>query len=311
MKPQVFIIINPYSHQGKGWRRWQQVRSTVVQQLGAATELVSEKGFSLKSIIPLISGQPETILVSAGGDGTMNHLCNFLLEEAAAFIPGISIGAVGLGSSNDFLKPFRQTIHNIPVRINLSEPAQWRDLGLVHYTDEQGQSRQKYFAINASFGATAMGNWKFNHPGRILKWLKKTNTSLAINYTSLATILGFRNINCTVSYDDRRQTVSVSNINLLKIPFIAGSLRYNQAIEPDDEKFGLNICKDMSKFELIKTLLDLSKGRFVENKKKSSGYVNAFELRSGKPVIFECDGETEKSSFIRVKLVPRALRFLH
>jgi diacylglycerol kinase family enzyme len=310
MKPIVHILINPYSHQGKGWKRWQLVKDKVLAELGEARELICEKGIALSQLLPSFDDDRQHVIISAGGDGSMNYLCNFLLREIPGAIPRIRIGAIGLGSSNDFLKPFQRSIHNIPLRINLARPGYWQDAGLATYIDNQNKTGQKYFIVNASFGATAQGNWNFNHPGPVLKFLKRTHTGLAIQYTSMSTILGFRNKSCTILYNNQQQKISLSNINILKIPFVAGSLRYDQPISPDDERFGLNICKDMNRLELIKTLLDLSKGKFEGNDKKHSGYVNEFELSADSPIVFECDGETEKVSRVQIKLLPRALQFL-
>lgn len=310
MNQEITIIVNPYSHQGKAWKRWQQLKEVVRAELGAFRELICEKGININEQLLPFDYSKQHIIISAGGDGSMNFLCNFLLKQAHGSVPRIRIGAIGLGSSNDFLKPFQRSINNIPLRINLSKPGYWQDAGVATYIDEENNEGQKYFVINASFGATAQGNWNFNHPGPLLQWLKKTHTGLAINYTSISTILGFRNRKCTVCYNDMQQAISVSNINILKIPFVAGSLHYNQSIQPDDAQFGLHICRDMNRMQLVKTLLDLSKGKFEGNKKKISGYINEFELRANKPIVFECDGETEKVSAVQIKLLPRALQFL-
>lgn len=220
------------------------------------------------------------------------------------------IGAIGLGSSNDFLKPFHTFIKDVPVRINLNEPYQLQDVGLVKYIDENNIQKVKYFIINASFGITAEGNWKFNQPDIILKWLKKTNTEFAINYAAISSILGYRNKKMTFGYNDIQKTEFISNINILKTPYVSGSLCYRQNIHPDDGSLGLNICLNMNKTALLHTLLKLEKGIFVTNAKKLSTLVTQFDLKSNIPVIFECDGETEKVYQVKISVIPKAIRIL-
>lgn len=309
MKETVYILVNPRCHQGYGLKRWNKIRNEVLTELGNAREIILEEGFDLKNFVLELPTQ-NTVLISAGGDGSMNQLCNTLLSCSGPFHQNISIGAIGLGSSNDFLKPNQRSIAGIPVRISIDKPYCRQDAGRIVYSDEHGISRQKYFVINASLGATAKGNYLFNNPGPLLKWLKRTNTGIAIAYTSVSTILGFKNDSCTVKYNGQSEQMTVSNINLLKIPYVAGSLHYNQSIKADDGRFGLNICRGMNRVELLQTLMGLEKGKFTPNKKRKSCFTEKLELKSNVPVIFECDGETAKALSLEIEIVPKALQFL-
>jgi diacylglycerol kinase family enzyme len=306
MANPVSILINPRAHQGKALRKWESIRAHMLKSFPGVREIFVEPGFDLQGFLALL---PEgTLLISAGGDGSVNYLVNAILKQ-----PGLnkklSIGAIGLGSSNDFHKPFRCSLHNIPIRTN-ARTAKWCDVGKILYEDGCGTKKEKYFIVNASFGATAEGNWKFNNPGLFLKWLKKTSTAAAIHYTSLVTILGFRNRSCRIQSDSIDKTTRVSNINILKIPYVAGSLHYDQSISQDDGRMGLHICEDLSRWELVDTLMGLQKGRFKQNNKRSSTYTGHFLLESKKPVTVECDGETEKATRIEITLLPKALKIL-
>lgn len=316
MTRPVYILINPKAQQGKAWKRWQGIRARVLERIPGANEMVIENGFNLESILAAVSANGCGTIISAGGDGSVHFLVNTLFKDPRFDKTKISVGAIGLGSSNDFHKPFQASIDKIPVRIN-TEKITLHDAGKVNYVDEEGNQKEKYFIVNASFGATAQGNWNFNNPGGILRWLKKTNTAAAINYTSLSTILSFKNRNCQIQYDGVNKEIPVSNINILKIPFVAGTLHYNQPIQPDDGKMGLNICQDMSRLELIQTMMGLEKGRFNETNKKISTYTDHFILepaspagRTEKSVVFECDGETEKATRIEISLIPKAIQIL-
>ena len=258
----------------------------------------------------LLNFDEQSCIISAGGDGSIHYLVNTIMQDGYLKREKISIGAVGLGSSNDFLKPFHSFIKKIPVRINIAQAPRWHDVGKVIFTDERNNTNEKFFIVNASLGATAHGNWNFNNPGMLLKWLKKRNVSLAISYAAISTILNFRNVACTIRYHGKESKLAVSNINLLKIPYVSGSLHYNQPILPDDGRLGLNICSGMTRPELLQTLLNLEKGKFDESRKRLSAFVDSFELESATPVIFECDGETEKVTRIGISIVPKAIQVL-
>jgi len=312
MDQPTYIIVNPNCHQGHGWKRWLSIKSDVLKQLPGAKEVVTKNMDDLNELLDhLFHSREETFVVSAGGDGSIHYLANKLLGSGEAARSKITLGAIGLGSSNDFLKPFRSFIKNIPVRIDTTGPFLSHDAGRAVYIDENKDQQEKFFVVNASFGATAEGNWNFNNPGRILKWLKKNNTSAAINYTAITTILSYKNRLCSIRFDNEERNVLMSNINLLKIPYVSGSLHYQQSIFPDDGRLGLNICHNMSKRELLQTLFNLEKGKFAENGNKISLLTDSFHLASKTPIVFECDGETVKASDVQISVIPKAIKLLN
>jgi len=311
MSHRLILVINPYCHQGRGWKKWLEIKSEVSRFLPNATEIVTEKGMDLACQLQhLLNKNEKTFIVSAGGDGSIHYLVNTVMQSKNIGREKISIGAIGIGSSNDFLKPFQSFIHRVPVRINTDQPPRWHDVGKVISTDTYNNTQEKFFIVNASFGATAQGNWNFNNPGAVLRWLKKQNTAIAISYTAISTILTFKNDDCNIFYNGKADKIAVSNINLLKIPFVSGNLHYNQDILPDDGYFGLNICSGMNRAELLQTLFNLEKGKFNEDRKKTSLFVDRFQLESAAPVVFECDGETEKVTSVDISIVPKAIQVL-
>lgn len=312
MPQQVIIIINPYCHQGRGWQRWLSVKKDVHQYFTPSLkEFVLEKGMDLCTILPgvLQTGQ-QNCIISAGGDGSMNYLVNTLLKSPAIDLENITLGAIGLGSSNDFLKPFDKKISNIPVRINLSGPIKKHDLGVATFYDENNQFKEQYFIVNASVGVTATANWNFNNPGKILKLLQSKFTVGAIIYTAVTTILRHKNINCHIIFNGTELDMAVSNINILKIPFVSGSFWYNQNISADDGRLRLNICRDMNKIDLLKILSNLQKGKFLPGKKTIAEVFKSLYLSSVKPLIFECDGETVMANNINISVMPKAIKIL-
>ena len=308
----VIIIINPYCHQQKGWKRWLSVKEQVYQKLNLpVTEIVIEKGTNMKTMLePLFDPLKKTCIISAGGDGSVHYLVNYLLGLENTILNKVVVGAIGLGSSNDFLKPFKEKINRIPLRINCNGKIISHDTGLVEYTNEENIPKRKYFIVNASLGVTAKANWDFNNPGAVLKFLKKTGTGAAIIYTAISNILTHRNLTCKIKFHQNESEIAMSNINVLKLPYLSGSFFYDQQILRDDGNLSLNICYDMSKVELLAVLGKLQKGKFPDTKKTKSAVVKECLISSDKPIIFECDGETAKSGSIQISVLPNVLNVL-
>ena len=263
------ILVNPYCHQGKGWKRWQSVKQQVYKELQLPVEeVVVENGITTKELLqPFLDPGEGTCIVSAGGDGSIHYLVNYLITLDISILKNLVVGAVGLGSSNDFLKPLSKKINGIPVRINWKGNSISHDIGKVCYLNEDNTSQQKYFIVNASLGVTAKANYNFNNPGAVLRFLKKNATTAAISYTAVNTIIRHQNLKCILELAASQLAVDLSNVNILKIPFVSGSFFYQQNILKDDGKLALNICHSMSRFELINVLTGLQKGKFPDSEK--------------------------------------------
>ncbi|MBO9611327.1 MAG: hypothetical protein J7619_01460 [Dyadobacter sp.] len=308
MNAPIFIIVNPHCHQGAGWKRWERIRDQVMDRLPAAKEIIAENTDELGlQLAGIFNTNEEACFVSAGGDGSIHLIANAILRQKEPL--KYMLGAVGLGSSNDFLKPFQSFVQNVPVRINTNAYIV-QDVGEVSYINKNGVKQKEYFIINASIGVTAEGNANFNNPGKVLQWLKRTHTGSAITYAALTTIFAYRNKPVTIRFNGEGTEMNVSNINILKIPFVSGSLHYKQNILPDDGLLGLNICRDMKRMELIQTLMQLEKGKFTPGVKRISALAENIHILSTIPIVFECDGETTESTDIEIIVRRQAIKIL-
>jgi diacylglycerol kinase (ATP) len=306
------IIINPACHQGKGWRRWLSIRREVQQRMPAnCKEVVLENGVTLKEVLHPDVQQGEPILiVSAGGDGSMHYLVNYLLKQERENARHVTLGAIGLGSSNDFLKPFEEKIKGVPVRINQRGGIVLHDTGIATYSDDANLEQKKFFIVNASVGITAEANWNFNHPGTFLRLLKKEAIRAAIIYTAVSAIVRHRNNALSLMFNEQKLITSISNINILKIPFVSGSFYYRQPIRRDDGQLGLNVCMNMSKLELLSILIQLQRGQFPSSGKTLTEFTTGIHIIGDHAFVFECDGETEKTRSLNITLLPNAITVL-
>ena len=306
---QSILIINPYCHHGKGWKLWLAIRDEVYRRLpGNIMEILLEKGEHFhKTLQPLLKNECRKFLISAGGDGSVNYLVNYLMQDQKETLPMITLGAVGLGSSNDFLKPFADRIRNIPVRLNFKGDRLRHDIGIVSYRDTDNHVQKKYFIVNASIGVTAEANWQFNHPGLLLRSLKKISIPASIFYTAVSTIIRARSVPLTLAYNEKKNSAAISNMNILKVPYVSGSFYYDQSIARDDGRLSINTCFGMSRIELLAVLSGLQKGRFASTDKTRSDFTQFISIKANESFVFEYDGETGKTNELSVSILPNVL----
>lgn len=306
---QALIIINESARNGKAGKLWKAIRTDILRQIpGHAIEITySTEQDPSEKLRDLLESGDLNCIVTAGGDGSMNHLLNFLLELKSNYLDNLTIGGIALGSSNDFIKPCKTRIRNVPVRLDFENYTK-NDVGLLKFQDENDKWHTRYFLINASIGVTAEANLLFNEGDGTLNFLKRQYVPAAIYYAALKTILNYKNIGVDLQYHGKTSSFSLSNLAVNKSNYVSGGLRYDQKLKPDDGFIGLNYCYDMSVFELIGTLLDLRKGLFANKKKRESVLVRKLGIHSKQCIAIETDGEIQQGKQIRFSVLPKAIK---
>jgi diacylglycerol kinase family enzyme len=303
------ILVNKSAGHGQAEKRWNRIKEELLLRLPPDTILFSYSvPFDMEECVRMLAEEHGVdCFISAGGDGSINWILNAVMKRYPSGNPAVCLGAVGLGSSNDFLKPARTRIGGVPVKTDLNRavPA---DVGKFNFVDAEDKIITRYFIVNASIGITAEANLLFNKGDIFLDRIKQVSVRSAILYAALKTMIRYRNKTMLLEYDGAVQTRNISNISVVKNPNISGSFRYDQEILPGDGFLGLHFCHDMNKRELVATLMDLSNGRFSGREKRVSARVRACRIESKEMLALEADGEVVQARNIDFSLLPGAIR---
>jgi diacylglycerol kinase family enzyme len=163
--------------------------------------------------------------------------------------------------------------------------------------------------LNASCGITAQANWLFNHPDRLLHFLKKTCTALAILYAAIKTILTFKGIYLEYGADRKHLRFrKISNIAFMKSPYCSGSFCYDAPYHPDNGRFWVHTCLETHRLRLLKILACLTRHRFMGSPGTESFETTRFVLKSNNPFALEMDGEVVQVLEAHFAVLPRAIR---
>lgn len=304
------LFVNLSANNGRAARRWERVAPEVLAMLPPDTRVVTfETGHDIEPELQSLLESGVQGFVSAGGDGSAHYLLNLLLKHQKDTRQSLWLGGVGLGSSNDFVKPKQHFISGIPIRLN-QEQATRVDVGKAEFRLPSGAWESQYFIANASLGVTAEANWFFNHGDRFLHFIKNRWTGLAILYAALRTIIRFRNIPVTLSLEGQTMKTKLSNLAVLKTPYVSGSFHFDDPVQRDDGLLGINACLDMGKTALLSILIGLAQGRFRGRPQTWSIAATSLQVHNDSPVSLEMDGEVVQATDIRFSLLPKAIYLL-
>ena len=302
------VILNKYSGGGTAAKKWNSIFRELKLDESAdpfsPDENVSFDEFILDSV-----KNGDTGFIIAGGDGSVNYFLNKCINLLGReTLQQIKLGAVGIGSSNDFHK----SLHNdnsfgkIPVKLNFNEAVP-RDVGCIKFK-AGGHIHKKYFLINASLGITAEGNHFFNHPDFILRHLKRISTQTAINYAVVKNILTYRNFKVRMEVNNETFTADISNLGIIKSPFFTGKLRFQSDPLPDNGLFDVHLYESLSKIKFLKLFACLRRGKSDNSFNKKFWRTNRVAINSELEFAVEFDGEVITTKSAEFTVIPGLIK---
>ncbi len=307
----MLVIVNPHAGRGRARAHWNRVRPELWQRIGPFEECMVPGVHTVRFRIRSALDRGERQFVAVGGDGTVNLVVRTLMELAPTdHLDQITLGAVGMGSSNDFHKPFdpASTVCGFPCRLDFAHPIR-HDIGHTAYVDADGLRHGKHWVVNASVGITATGNRIYNEARGMVGIVKRFSVCLGMVVAGLAALLGSSVQTMTLRRPNGRTArAKVRNLGVVKNPHFTGCLRYDSAHEPGSGDFVVHLLNDSSLIDAIITLMRLARGRFSGRRTAHSWRGRWLALDAAQPFTVESDGETVVTRHAEFSLEPRALR---
>ena len=306
----MFIILNGHSNNGRGLRRWEESKGELEARfLGRGYRLAVDSA-ELGSQLREEYARGERVFVAAGGDGSINFLLNTIMTTEGLIPREIILGAVGLGSSNDFHKPYsarNRTRAGVHFRLDAAGAVP-HNVGQVDYEDEASERRRKYFIINGSLGIIARGNYLFNSDERVVRWLKPRWVLGAIWYLTFKTLFSTKNIPVRISVGGEILETEATTLSIIINPHFTGNLSYDCGDFSYRDEFGIALCERMGAAERFRTLSALTKGRFKGLPKTRFWESPAIDLDPALPTPLEMDGEVVLARRIQIRLLKGAVK---
>lgn len=232
--------------------------------------------------------QSNAILVTVGGDGTLNEVISGLGSD----YPQVPIGFIPTGSGNDFARTHQLALKPESALKHILELDEPRLLDVLNYTDMK--TGKAGFAVNSlGIGIDATVIHLLNQT-KLKKRMAKSGLGKS-SYLSAAISAFSQQSPFSVTYETNgnKRTIEESILTLCSNnPYLGGGIRLSPHSSPTDALLELVIAEKLSFGELLKLLyLVLKNGRHLDHPKVHLMISKEFTVHIHQPQYGQKDGE--------------------
>jgi len=297
------IIVNPVAGAGRTRREWPRIMGlfkgkglrfeySLTEAPGHAIELASEAAKNGYDMV-----------VSVGGDGTINEIVNGLY--ASGNIKENALGIVSTGTGSDYIRTL-----GVPRRCEeacnrLLEPKKRTvDLGVVEYTKD-GSVHQRLFVNFAGFGFDA------EIVRRTIQQFKALGSLPSYLMGLLTTLVTYRNKDISMKIDGELIEKRVCTVIMSNGKYGGGGMYAAPNADLADGLLDALIIGDMSKPDLLASLPRIYKGTHLTHRKVAIKKAREVEVtcRNGRMQL-QADGELLGEVPARFRVLPAALNVI-
>ena len=308
------IILNLSSNLGGAKKKWKQFAASPVGEALLDknlpilhTKKAPNPGFSNQHLEDSISDFYERgarNFIACGGDGTVNLLVNAIQKLK---LKDVVLGAVGIGSCNDFHRPYLKRKNPIPVKLNFNKSILY-DLVSAQFVNASGEVLSHYFISSSSIGVVANGAFGLYKPSGFLSVLKFFQPSLAVYWAGICAVLKNKNMKARVTFDGASEKLALTTLAIVKNNYFGGDMSYDLSLLPDDGFLGQYTTWSLSKMQLIRLMAWVSRGRFTGFENSKSQKVASCRIKAEEPFVVELDGEIiDNATEVQFSVVPKAI----
>lgn len=285
---RILVIINPSASRGRALRAWSRVRDLVASHGLTFTEAFTERRMHAWEIAHDAASQGYTLIVAAGGDGTVNEVINGLMQVPQPARPALAVLPGGTG--NDFARGI-----GTPQRADLAVQA------LVNGTRKRvdvGRVNDRYFGGISGVGFDAEAARQANEWPR---WVGGTALYVGAILKMLAT---YSPVDARITIDGHAQSLRMFLLAAANTKWYGGGMFMAPHAEMDDGRLAVVYARDLGKLETLALLPKVYSGRHLLHPKVSHTTADEIRVESDTPLSIHADGEIVG----RVPAVFRAVR---
>lgn len=295
-----FVIANPTSGNGNFKKDWIYIKQLLkIKNIFYSFEFTQFSKHEIELVKSAIQKGYKNI-ISIGGDGTLHHVVNGVMQQRYVKTLDITIAVIPLGTGNDWIKTYKipkniKEAVNIIARKNIIS----QDIGVL----KKNNIIVSYFNNVAGIGYDGYIAYK-------LKSLKKFG-GIAYLLAGLYGLLFYKRSIFKIVFNNQiiKTNCLMTIFGICK--FSGGGMQFTKDINTTDGLLNITIAKNLTLIDLILNVRRLYNGKIVNHKKVETYKTKEITIipYKSKPFI-QADGELIGIGEVHVSVIKKAIQFV-
>jgi diacylglycerol kinase (ATP) len=286
----VVLVLNPSAGKGRAGRELVHLRSHLIQRGIRADVFLTQKEGDATHILDELDPVPGTVVVAAGGDGTVHEVGTALLGRE-----GISFGVIPMGSGNDYAALMGMSHDPLDSLQHILDGVdQSWDVGLVG---------DQPFLNSVGFVLSSSVSWFSRRTGPLVGLPRYGLASLRAISRHRPTRIGFDGLESSGDHWVSLMEVGIGDR-------AGGGFKLTPRAHPADGLLDVCIVRALPRWRMPLLLPRAKQGRHLGHDSVIYEQVPSFRIRLEEEVLIHVDGELrrlEKGEH-SLRIRPRALR---
>jgi len=294
--------VNPVAGAGRTAKKWPQIMS-LLKGIGLHFEhdITEAPGHAIELAKSAV-GKGYRLVVSVGGDGTINEIVNGLHD--AGSMADVMLGIISTGTGSDYIRTIGiSPRHGEACQCFVSPRKLTVDLGVVEYFD-RGQAVRRLFVNFAGLGFDAevvkATTQRFKYLGSLPSYL------LGL----LTTLVCYQNKRVTLKLDGQTEERKVCVVLMGNGRYGGGGMLATPHADLMDGLLDVLIIDDLSKPDLLWSLPRVYRGTHLTHPKVTIKRAREVEILPTEPMSLQADGELLGEIPARFGVIPAALNVI-
>lgn len=297
------VIVNPAAAGGATGRQWDRIATLLRSSLGDFEHVVTQAPSEATTLSRAALRDGFEMVVSVGGDGTLNEVVGGFFDGSAPVAPEAVLGVVQLGTGCDFGRSIDQAdIASACARLG-GRTTRSIDVGLARFTGHDGAPVMRIFINVLSFGCGGL-------IARLVRpRLTAVSGRLAFTLATLRALAVYRDQTVTLEFDDMpSRSLAITNCAFCNGQFFGAGMRVAPTAQLDDGAFDVTIWSGFGLMDFIRKRHALYDGSHVRLRGAQVLRTRRSIATSESTVLLELDGESLGRLPAQLEVLPGALR---
>jgi len=300
MNSNWYTIINPTSGNGKSLKHLDFIKKEFIKNNINTTIVLTKYIHHEKELVLLAIKNGYTKFISVGGDGTLHHIVNGIMNQTIIESNKIKVAVIPVGTGNDWVNTY-QIPNNIKqvVKIIKKENTFLQDIGQISLLDKKDKL---YFNNLAGIGYDAFV------VKRILNYKKLGSLTYLI--AGLVSFFNFKKefIHVTIAEKIIKSKIFMISIGLCK--YSGSNMQLTDYKNHTQGFFDITLIKNITLFKIIKNIHKLYNGKLFDLEEVATYKNKTILITSNNSLYIQADGELLGKGNVEINIITKAIQFI-